>query len=65
MADRYLYVGDHADTLSSGRPVAPGDRIPASALDSDGADQRFLDDELLIDDREAREQAKADAKEDK
>jgi hypothetical protein len=65
MADRYLYVGDHADTLASGRPVAPGDRIPASALDNDGADQRFLDEELLIDDREAREQAKADAKEDK
>lgn len=69
MADRYLYVGDHADTLSSGRPVAPGDRIPASALNLDdetGApDQRFLDDELLIDDREAREQAKADAKEEK
>lgn len=57
MADRYLYVGTHNDVLSSGRPVAPGDRIPVSALDDDGADQRFLDDELLIDDREARDEA--------
>ena len=65
MSDRYLYVGMHADTLASGRPVAPGDRIPASALDDQGADQRFLDDELLIDDREIRDRARtADRKED-
>jgi hypothetical protein len=60
MADRYLYVGEHADTLASGRPVAPGDRIPASALDEEH-DKRFLDEGLLIDDRGIREEAKADA----
>jgi hypothetical protein len=57
MADRYLYVGEHSDTLSSGRPVAPGDRVPASALDED-ADRRFLDDGLLIDAKAEAEEAK-------
>jgi hypothetical protein len=28
----YLFTGDHADTLESGRPVAPGDTIPADAV---------------------------------
>jgi hypothetical protein len=56
MADRYLYVGEHSDTLCSGRPVAPGDRVPASALEE--ADQRFLDDGLLIDAKAEAEEAK-------
>lgn len=58
MADRKLYVGDHAITLESGRPVAPGDRIPVSALGE--GDQWAVDDELFIDDREIREEAKAE-----
>jgi hypothetical protein len=33
VSDKYLFVGDHADTLGGGRPVAPGDPVPASAVD--------------------------------
>lgn len=66
MSDRLLYIGEHAETLASGRPVAPGDRIPASALDNDDPhDQRLLQDGVLIDDREIRQEARADAKADK
>lgn len=52
MPDSYLYVGEHADTLASGRPVAPGETVPADALnldeDAGAPDQRFLTDRLLI-----------------
>lgn len=33
---KFLFVGDHADCLHSGRPVAPGDDpLPASAVTPD------------------------------
>lgn len=28
----YLFTGDHADTLESGRPIEPGETVPASAV---------------------------------
>lgn len=40
---RYLYTGDHADTLASGRRIAPGDDvIPASAVTPDHEPDRSL-----------------------
>lgn len=33
MTDTLLVALSHPDTLSSGRPIAPGDQIPADALD--------------------------------
>jgi hypothetical protein len=54
----YLYVGDHADTLGGGRHVAPGDRVPASAVDPDDPhDKHLLDDELLLHPAEAKKEA--------
>lgn len=50
MPAKYLVAGDHADTLASGRPIAPGDTVPASAVDLETAnDQRLLHDGALID----------------
>jgi hypothetical protein len=50
MSDKYLVVGDHADTLASGRPIAPGETLPASAVNpKDPNDQRLLDGGVLID----------------
>lgn len=55
MPDKYLFVGDHAETLASGRPVGPGDTVPAAALDlDDPTDQRLLEEEILIDTKEKR-----------
>jgi hypothetical protein len=30
---KYLFTGEHPDVLASGRPVAPGDHVPASSVD--------------------------------
>jgi hypothetical protein len=50
VSDKYLFVGDHADTLGGGRPVAPGDPVPASAVDpkTHPHDQHLLDTGALI-----------------
>lgn len=49
MSSKYLFVGDHADNLGSGRRVAPGDDLPASAVDPDNpVDQRLLDEGVLV-----------------
>lgn len=47
MSKTLLFVGDHAETLAGGLRIAPGDEIPASAVDADG-DKRLLDELLLI-----------------
>lgn len=31
----YRFIGTHADQLASGRHVAPGDKVPASAVNDD------------------------------
>jgi hypothetical protein len=49
--DRYLYVGDHGETLAGGLRVNPGDEVPASQVnvaDDESADQ--APDQWLIDD---------------
>jgi hypothetical protein len=49
MSEKYLFVGYHADTLASGRPVAPGDAVPAGAVDpKDPHDRALLDEGRLI-----------------
>jgi hypothetical protein len=66
----YLYVGDHAETLSGGplgddadplsggRRVDPGDRVPAGAVDpNDPHDKQLLDDGLLLDTAKAKKEA--------
>lgn len=46
---KYLFLGDHADNLGSGRRVAPGDDVPASAVDTDHpVDQRLLAEGQLV-----------------
>lgn len=47
---RYLFVGDHADTLASGAPVAPGDGpLPAKAIDPESQpDRDWLDQGVLV-----------------
>lgn len=45
---KYLFVGDHAETLAGGLRVAPGDEVPAAAVDPDN-DKRLLDEGKLID----------------
>jgi hypothetical protein len=47
---RYLFLGDHADCLASGRPVAPGDQpLPASAITPDEQpDKDMLEQRILI-----------------
>lgn len=58
MADRLMFVGDHADQTASGRPLEHGDIVPASAIDpKDPHDKRLLDDGALINLTEAREEA--------
>lgn len=48
MSDReYVHVGRHADVLSSGRPVGPGDRVPEAELTDE--DAGFLDAGTLVD----------------
>jgi hypothetical protein len=49
-SETYLFVGDHAETLASGRPVAPGDTIDAGDLSPDDPhDRALLDDGRLAD----------------
>lgn len=44
----YLYRGDHADTLASGRPVEPGEEIAKEFVDVDDPhDARLIRDGLL------------------
>jgi hypothetical protein len=45
----YRFIGTHADQLASGRQVAPGDKVPASAVitDKDNPDP-LLAEGLLI-----------------
>lgn len=50
----FVHVGTHAEILSSGRGVGPGDRVPESELhltskDEVGQDQHLLDEEHLVD----------------
>lgn len=35
MPDKYLFVGGHADSLASGRPVAPYQEVPGDYVDPD------------------------------
>jgi hypothetical protein len=45
----YLFVGEHADTLASGRHVAPGDSVPADAVDLDDQhDCNLVDEGRLV-----------------
>jgi hypothetical protein len=45
----YLFVGEHADTLASGRHVAPGDSVPADAVDTDDQhDCNLVDEGRLV-----------------
>lgn len=58
MNAQYLVAGSHPDTLASGRPIAPGDTVPAEAVDlKDPHDQALLDSGVLIDVDADREQA--------
>jgi hypothetical protein len=41
----YRAVGDHQFDLSSGRIVAPGDKVPRSALDAESDHDKALVDE--------------------
>lgn len=60
MSDKYLYVGDHADTLDAGRPVAPGDPVPASAVNPKSShDKQLLDEGALIEPAQEKKEAKS------
>lgn len=49
MADKYRYIGRHADHLASGRPLAPGDAIAASHINLDDPhDKALVDDGRII-----------------
>lgn len=57
---KYLYVGDHAGTLAGGQTVAPGDPVPAGAVDPDDPhDKHLLDDGLLIEPAQEKKEAKS------
>jgi hypothetical protein len=57
---KYLYVGDHAGVLAGGLSVAPGDNVPATAVDTDEPhDKHLLDDGLLIEPAQVKKEAKA------
>jgi hypothetical protein len=43
----YVHVGSHADVLSSGRPVGPGQRLTDKDLDLPGKDNPGEDQHLL------------------
>lgn len=60
MSDKkYLFVGEHAETLASGQPVAPGEPVPAAAVDpEDPHDQHLLEQGVLIEVAEARREAR-------
>jgi len=40
----YLYIGSHVESLACGRPIASGETVETV----DAADQRLVDDGLLI-----------------
>jgi hypothetical protein len=42
----YVHVGSHADVLSSGRPVGPGQRLASSDLADE--DQHLLDEGRIV-----------------
>lgn len=49
-SDRYLVAGTHPDTLDSGRPIVPGDLLPASAVNTrSDHDQHLIAAGVLID----------------
>lgn len=51
----YLVAGDHADTLASGQPIAPGDELRKDAVDLEHPnDQRLVADGVLIELKPAR-----------
>lgn len=44
----YVVNSDHAEVLASGRTVAPGETVPAGAVDAkDDHDRRLLDEGVL------------------
>lgn len=47
---QYLFIGDHADSLHNGRPVAPGDDpIPADAVNpGEQPDKDWLKQGVLV-----------------
>lgn len=47
MSREYVHVGAHAEILSSGRSIGPGDRVPEAELTEH--DQHLLDEEHLVD----------------
>lgn len=47
MSDEYRLVGDHAENLTSGRMVAPGEFVDADDLDQ--ADRWLVDEGRLMD----------------
>lgn len=63
MSHKYLYAGDHAGPLASGAQFAPGDEVPAAAVDlEDPHDQHLLDEGVLIDTQPNRQTAKRQTK---
>lgn len=59
MSHKYLYAGDHAGPLASGAQYAPGDEVPAAAVNLDDPhDQRLLDEGVLIDTQPAKQARK-------
>lgn len=49
MSATYLVVSDHAEVLASGRPIAPGDRVPTSAVNTrDPHDRHLIDSGVLL-----------------
>jgi hypothetical protein len=50
---RYIAAGDHAFTVASGATFAPGDQIPAAAIDiKNDHDKHLLSDGQIIDTKE-------------
>lgn len=45
---QYLFVGDHAEPLASGRTLLPGEKVPASAVDPEDPHDRYLLDEQRL-----------------
>lgn len=56
---KYLFVGSHAGTLANGLTVAPGDPVPANAVDPDDPhDKHLLDDGQLIEPVQEKKEAR-------
>ncbi len=53
MSVEYVHVGSHADILTSGRTLGPGDRVPEAEITEDGAitphAQHLIDEGVLVD----------------